>query len=151
MPRLSLGGVGMLTRLSDVAVVTGLYFALYNLGGALGNVISGSVWNQKMPQELMARLDNQTLAMEVYASPYAAIIPYPVGTPERADMTAAYSAVQKILAIIGICVCLPLIVFALCLRDTHLTNEQSRKDAEEDEEDVKDQPETLSFWQRLWR
>jgi SIT family siderophore-iron:H+ symporter-like MFS transporter len=83
--------------LIDVAVVTGLYFALYNLGGALGNVISGSIWNQRMPVELNSRLTNATLAAEVYASPYSAIIPFPAGTPEREGITEAYRAVQRIL------------------------------------------------------
>ena len=51
-----------------------------------------------MPVELMNRIANQTLAMEVYASPYTAVIGYPVGTPEREGMTEAYRAVQRILA-----------------------------------------------------
>ena len=50
-----------------------------------------------MPVELNARLTNATLAMEVYASPYTAIIPYPAGTPEREGITEAYRAVQRIL------------------------------------------------------
>jgi SIT family siderophore-iron:H+ symporter-like MFS transporter len=78
--------------------VTGLYLAIFNLGGALGNVISGSIWTQRMPVELMNRIANQTLAMEVYASPYSAVIGYPVGTVEREGMTEAYRAVQRILA-----------------------------------------------------
>ena len=50
-----------------------------------------------MPVELNARLTNITLAQEVYASPYTAIIPYPAGTPEREGITEAYRAVQRIL------------------------------------------------------
>jgi len=85
------------TKHVHVAVVTGLYFAIYNLGGAFGNVISGAVWTQRMPGELASRLTNQTLAAEVFASPYTAIIPYPYGTPERQAMVESYMAVQYIL------------------------------------------------------
>lgn len=138
------------TKHQNVAVVTGLYLALFNLGSAVGNVISGSIWNQRMPAELNARIANQTLAAEVYASPYTAIIGYPVGTPEREGMTEAYRAVQRILAITGICICLPLIAFALSLRDTRLTNEQSRSDAEDEEKD-RELMANSSFWQKLWR
>jgi SIT family siderophore-iron:H+ symporter-like MFS transporter len=50
-----------------------------------------------MPAELLARLDNSTLAAEVYASPFTAVVPYPAGTPEREGITEAYRAVQRIL------------------------------------------------------
>jgi hypothetical protein len=49
-----------------------------------------------MPAELLARLDNSTLAA-VYASPFTAVVPYPAGTPEREGITEAYRAVQRIL------------------------------------------------------
>lgn len=148
--------------------MTGLYFALFNLGGALGNVVSGSIWNQRMPVELSNRIANQTLAQETYLSPYTAVIGYPVGTPEREGMTEAYRAVQRILAsvltpsfhisrgtpltcvVTGICLCIPLIIFAVCLRDTRLTNEQSRADAEDEEKD-RELMQGATFWQRLWR
>ena len=78
--------------------MTGLYLAVFNVGGALGNVISGSIWTQRMPIELSNRIANQTLAQEVFASPYSAVIGYPVGTVEREGMTEAYRAVQRILA-----------------------------------------------------
>jgi SIT family siderophore-iron:H+ symporter-like MFS transporter len=50
-----------------------------------------------MPIELNNRLTNATLAAEVYASPYVAILPYPAGTPEREGITEAYRSVQRIL------------------------------------------------------
>lgn len=152
---------------ADVAVVTGLYLALFNLGSAVGNVISGSIWNQRMPVELNSRLTNQTLAAEVYASPYTAIIGYPVGSVERDGITEAYRSVQRILAsaspflrpsqseveadpaVTGICICLPLIAFALSLRDTRLTNEQSRSDAENEEKD-REIMANATLWQKLW-
>jgi SIT family siderophore-iron:H+ symporter-like MFS transporter len=50
-----------------------------------------------MPIELHARLENATLADEVYASPFVAVLPYPAGTPEREGITEAYRSVQRIL------------------------------------------------------
>lgn len=41
--------------------------------------------------------------------------------------------VQRILCIVGICICVPLIVFSVLLKNPRLTNEQSLKHAEEDE------------------
>jgi SIT family siderophore-iron:H+ symporter-like MFS transporter len=50
-----------------------------------------------MPGELTSQLGNSTLAALVYADPYTQAALYPVGTPERAGMIAAYAYVQKIL------------------------------------------------------
>jgi SIT family siderophore-iron:H+ symporter-like MFS transporter len=51
--------------------------------------------------------------------------------------------------VVGICICIPLIVFALLLRDTPLGREQSREDAE-DLDAEKERLQNASFWQRLW-
>jgi SIT family siderophore-iron:H+ symporter-like MFS transporter len=82
----------------DVAVVTGLYLACYNIGNALGNTISGAVWTNRMPIELNRALTNQTLAASVFANPYGILLTYPFGTPERTGMLSAYGNVQMILA-----------------------------------------------------
>lgn len=72
----------MLTT-TDLAVITGIYLATYNVGSALGNTISGAIWTQVLPGELENRLGNATLAAEVYANPFAFTQVNPVGTPDR--------------------------------------------------------------------
>lgn len=81
----------------DVAVVTGLYLATYNIGSALGSTISGAIWTQIMPTQLTKNLGNATLALEVYADPYTAAATYPVGTTVREGILASYTYVQNIL------------------------------------------------------
>lgn len=51
------------------------------------------------------------------------------------------------LSVIGICLCIPLIIFALLLRDTPLGDKQSNENAEEVEEDTHN----LTLWQKIWR
>lgn len=115
----------------------GLYLATYNIGSALGSCVSGAIWSQRLPKEIEKAIGgNATLANEIYGSPYTWIITNPVGTTDRDAVDHAYQRVQRILCIVGICLCVPLIVFSLLLKNPRLTNEQSLKTAEKDTDDT---------------
>ncbi|KAJ5502991.1 hypothetical protein N7463_005865 [Penicillium fimorum] len=118
-----------------LAVITGLYLAAYNIGSALGNTISGAIWNQVLPSELNYRLGNETLAAYVYAQPLAFADVNPVGTPDRDNVILAYQKTQRLLCITGICLTVPLIAFALVIRNPTLTKEQSLAKAEAESSD----------------
>lgn len=111
----------------NLAVMTGLYLAVYNIGSALGNTVSGALWTQLLPKTLENRLANinATLAIDAYGNPLGAIVPYPPGTPERDAIIDAYQHIQRLLTITGICICVPLIVFSLAIRNPRLTSEQT--------------------------
>jgi SIT family siderophore-iron:H+ symporter-like MFS transporter len=132
----SLASSGTFTKLTttDLAVITGIYLATYNVGSALGNTISGAIWTQVLPGELENRLGNATLAAEVYGNPFAFAIANPVGTPDRDAVVLAYKHAQRLLCITGICLTVPLIAFALCIRNPRLSKEQSLKEAEESDD-----------------
>ena len=121
------------TQHEHLAVITGLFLACYNVGSALGNSVSGAIWTQVLPSQLEKNLNsfgNNTLASATYASPFVVVASYPVGTDIRAGIVDAYQHTQRLLCITGICLCIPLIAFSLCLRDPRLPDEQSRPDAE---------------------
>lgn len=123
------------TRHEHVAVVTGLYLACYSIGSALGNSVSGAIWTQRLYGDLAQNLafqSNTTLAQAVYNSPFSVVPLYPIGTPERTAIVVSYQQVQKLLCTAGICLCVPLIVFALLLRNPRLSDEQSQPEAEKD-------------------
>ncbi|KAI9930239.1 Siderophore transporter [Aspergillus wentii] len=117
-----------------LAVVTGLYLAMYNVGSALGNTVSGGIWTQVLPKELEKRLGNADLATQAYGDPFTFVGAYPMGTPERDDVVDAYKYAQRLLCITGICLSVPLMVFSLCIRNPVLTKEQSLANAEESDD-----------------
>ncbi|KAJ9110593.1 ferrioxamine B transporter [Naganishia vaughanmartiniae] len=124
------------TRHEHLAVVTGLYLATYNIGSALGSCVSGAIWSQELPKQIEKAIGgNATLAAEIYGSPYTWIITNPVGTPDRDAVNHAYQHVQRILCIVGICLCVPLIAFSLLLKNPRLTGDQSLKTAEKEADD----------------
>ncbi|KAF1912070.1 siderochrome-iron transporter-like protein Sit1 [Ampelomyces quisqualis] len=119
------------TRHEHVAIVTGIYLATYNIGSALGNTVSGAMWQLIIPGELFRQTGNATLAAAVYADPFTFATKNPVGTPDRDAVIAAYRHVQRLLCIAGICLSVLLIAFALVIRNPELGKEQSLEHAEE--------------------
>lgn len=141
---------------SDVAVITSLYLASYSIGSALGNSISGAIWTNVLPKQLDNNLSNSTLVEYAFGNPFAFIFDYPIGTPERNAVVVSYRATQRILCITGICLCVPLIVFACFLRDPKLGDEQSLPTAEGqvvkgDDGELVDQKSSSRFFSRLFR
>jgi SIT family siderophore-iron:H+ symporter-like MFS transporter len=124
-------------RHENLATMTGLFLATYNVGSALGNAVSGAMWRQILPGKLDQGLGNinATLADAVFADPLTAAATYPMGTPERTAIIEAIQQVQRYLCITGISLCVPLIIFAICMRNPKLNNEQTlAKEIESDSE-----------------
>lgn len=125
------------TKHENLAVMTGIYLALYNIGSALGNAVSGAVWSQVGPPTLEKNLAgiNDTLAAITYGNPLSIVDLYPMGTPERDAIVKSYMHIQRLLCIVGICLTIPLIVFACLARNAKLNDEQTL--ASDDEAPVK--------------
>lgn len=115
-------------------MVTGLFLACYNVGSALGDAIAGAIWSQVLPGELNTRIGDATIAGKAYGDPYTFATAYTMDTPERQGAVEAYKYVQRLLCIAGICLTVPLIAFAICMRNPKLNKEQSFADAEEKKE-----------------
>ncbi|CAI1825505.1 hypothetical protein SEUBUCD646_0P04570 [Saccharomyces eubayanus] len=115
-----------------MAVITGIYFTLSRVGAAVGASISGAVWTQTMPGKLSGLLMNDTLAAVAYASPYTFIQEFSWDTVERYAVVEAYRSVQKIMMIVGLACTIPLVGFALFMRDPELIDKAVHEDFTED-------------------
>ncbi|KAM0262179.1 hypothetical protein ACHAQJ_001924 [Trichoderma viride] len=118
-----------------VAILTGLYLSFYNVGSALGTCVSGAIWTQTLYPTLEASLafqPNTTLARAIYENPFSIVSQYPVGTEIRSAIIDSYQSIQRLLCITGMCICLPMIGFALALRNPKLSDQQVQEDAEDE-------------------
>ncbi|KAK1254785.1 hypothetical protein MKX08_008780 [Trichoderma sp. CBMAI-0020] len=118
-----------------VAILTGLYLSFYNVGSALGTCISGAIWTQTLYPTLEASLafqPNATLARAIYENPFSIVSQYPVGTEIRSAIIHSYQSIQRLLCITAMCICLPMIGFALALRNPKLSDQQVQEDAEDE-------------------
>lgn len=112
-----------------MAVIVSIYLASYNIGSALGSSLSGAVWTnllyKRIRSEYLAEGLSEELAQLAYSSPFEFILEYPWGSPERVQLVKAYSHIQRILCIIGICLVVPMLTMTFFLRDHKLPDQQS--------------------------
>lgn len=124
-----------------MSVVLSLYLASYNIGSAFGTAVSGAVWTQLMPNEIVIQMSklgvDTSLAGTAYQAPFTFILTNPWGSPGRIAVALAYANIQRKLCIVGICLCVPLLVFAIFLRNHYLTDAQSLDEKHKNEGEVK--------------
>lgn len=111
-----------------MGTVTMLYSCSYYVGSAIGSSVSGAVWTQVLPNEINKRITNKTLAKVAYSSPLTFIVKNKWGSPARTGLVEAYRHVQKILIIISLCFCVPILGLAIFLSDPTLESVQSKND-----------------------
>jgi SIT family siderophore-iron:H+ symporter-like MFS transporter len=122
-----------------VAILTGLYLSFYNVGSAFGTCLAGAIWSQTLYPTLRDNLafqPNETLARDIYNAPFPIVAQYPVGTEIRSAIIDSYQSVQRLLCMAGLCLCIPMIAFALALRNPKLSEQQVQEQAEDANEDV---------------
>ena len=107
--------------------MTGIFLACYNVGSALGNTVSGALWTQLLPSSLNKELGsiNSTLAISAYKDPFTAVDEWPMGTPERDAIVRSYQYIQSLITVTGICLCVPVMLFAVLTRDPKLNDQQT--------------------------
>lgn len=133
----------------NLAVITSLYLATYNIGSAVGAAVSGAIWTNVLPREISKRLSDQTLALEAYSSPFTFIVTYTWNTVERQAVVIAYRYTQKILCIVGLCFCAPLLFAAFLLRDHRLGDVIALEDL--DEKNLAEDEASYKFWGKYFR
>ncbi|CCD22363.1 uncharacterized protein NDAI_0A02050 [Naumovozyma dairenensis CBS 421] len=106
----------------NLAIITSLFLALGSIGEGFGSSVAGAIWSNRMEVELSKYISNQTAVSLAYESPTKFIKSYKWESPERIGLVQAYSHVTNILYIVTICLCIPLYVFALLLRDRELAD-----------------------------
>uniref|UniRef100_A0A0L0NSE2 Major facilitator superfamily (MFS) profile domain-containing protein n=1 Tax=Candidozyma auris TaxID=498019 RepID=A0A0L0NSE2_CANAR len=115
-----------------MATVIAIFAACYHVGGSIGSSISGAIWTQLMFEIIrrkMAALNvDPTLAKSAYQQPYIFAKQHKWGTEPRRAVSLAYAEVQKNLCITGLCLCVPLLVLVLFLRDHKLSEAQNLDD-----------------------
>lgn len=117
-----------------LAVVTGLGYALYRIGGAVGSSVGGAIWSQLLYKELLKRLGDSTEAALCFNDPFTYILDQPWGTAVRNEIVMAYRHVQRILILVGLVFCAPLILLAILTKDRKLSKEISLEHEHGEEE-----------------
>ncbi|KAJ5249269.1 siderophore transporter [Penicillium chermesinum] len=130
-PYASLASMQSSLKHENLGVMTGLFLACHSMGNAFGASVAGAMWSQLLPSRLATNLGDVALAAQVYGNPFAVVAQFPVGTDVRTAIIDSYRYVQRYLCITGLCLSLPMIGFAFCLRNPILSRDQSLAEKKE--------------------
>lgn len=115
-----------------MAMVLALFASFYQVGAAMSSAIFGAIWTQTMYKAIYNQMEklgmDTSLATIAYQSPYGFIKIHTWETDPRRAVSLAYAEVQRNLAIIGLCLCVPMLVWVLLLRDHRLLDAQNLDD-----------------------
>lgn len=105
----------------DVAAATAIFLTIVEIGGAVGQAVSGAVWEANIPKKLALYLppDAQADAAKIFGSLVVAK-GYALGSPERVAINRSYQETMNILLIIAVCLAVPLLPLSLLMRNYRL-------------------------------
>lgn len=105
----------------DYAAMLALLSLFGNIGGAVGNSISGAIWTNTLPQKLQELLPAESLAdwRDIYES-LDVQLSYPVGSATRDAIIAAYAVAQRNMLIAGTAIMALSIGWALLMKNLKL-------------------------------
>ena len=120
-------GVQAAVSHSDVAGATAIFLTVLELGGAVGNAISGAVWTANVPVKLAKYLPPgaQSDATLIFGNLTIAKS-YVAGSPERLAIDRSYQETMDILLIIAACLAAPLILLSLLMKNYKLDSIDQR-------------------------
>ncbi|KAF1999662.1 MFS general substrate transporter [Amniculicola lignicola CBS 123094] len=119
----TLASIQAVTDPKDVAVVTGLFLAMYRIGATIGTCIAGALWHNVMRYEIEKYMDppDPLLMHLVFTQPFESFDSFAhIGSDTRIVVDRAYRHAQRYIVIVGAALCLPLIAFAFVLRNPKL-------------------------------
>lgn len=121
------------TNHEHMATVSALFSSLYSIGSACAKCISGAIWAQRMYPTILKHMNelgvDSLLAKDAFTGPYKFITTAPWRSPARKAVVLAYAEIQSALCIVSLCLLVPLLALALCLRDHKLNDHRSLENA----------------------
>ncbi|EEQ27731.1 siderophore iron transporter [Microsporum canis CBS 113480] len=108
---------------SEVAIVLALLGLFSNIGGAIGQTVTGAIWSHTIPEQLAILLPDS--AKDQAAAIYASLttqLGHPVGTPIRNAIIAAYGEGQRWMLVTGVGVLSLALASVIMWRNIELKN-----------------------------
>ncbi|GKT89517.1 siderophore iron transporter mirB [Colletotrichum tofieldiae] len=99
----------------QIAIALALHGLFGSIGAAIGLAIAGGIWNNVLKKAIYQQLpaDSKDLTASIFAS-ITTQLSYPMGSPIRTAIIAAYADVQRKMVIAG-CAFIPLILLSLLI------------------------------------
>ncbi|OTA55134.1 putative MFS siderophore transporter [Hypoxylon sp. EC38] len=113
---------------NDVAAVLALLSLFGNVGGAVGNSISGAIWTNTLPDSLQRLLPDSAKAdwEDIYDS-LDVQLSYPIGSDVRSAIIEAYAQTQTYMIIAGTVIMALSLVWVMLIKNIRLNEIQQTK------------------------
>lgn len=110
----------------NYAAMLALLSLFGNIGGAVGNSISGAIWTNTLPAKLREYLPSETADLweDIY-NDLEVQLSYEVGSPTRKAINAAYAMAQRNMLIAGTAIMAIAIGWVLMMKNIKLTKENN--------------------------
>jgi hypothetical protein len=110
----------------DYAAMLALLSTFGNIGGAVGNSVSGAIWTNILPRRLQEHLPSETkeLWSEIYES-LDVQLSYPMGSATRIAIQDAYASTQRIMLIAATGIMGLSIAWVLMMRNIKLSDNKN--------------------------
>lgn len=107
----------------EVAAVTAIFLTLLELGGAIGNAISGAIWSNNIPVKLREYLppETQHQADDIFSDVDLAAHGWAMGNPTRTAINRAYQETMTKLLTVALVVSIPVLVLSFFMEDYDLS------------------------------
>ncbi|KAI6381594.1 hypothetical protein MCOR25_001070 [Pyricularia grisea] len=114
-------GVQATSKHQNVAIATAVWLTVLELGGAIGSAISGAIWTKVVPATLTELLPeaSRANATAIFNNINTALA-LEWGSPERVAINSAYQAGMRQMLIVAVCMCVPIVLLSLLMRDMKL-------------------------------
>ena len=110
----------------DYAAMLALLSTFGNLGGAVGNSVSGAIWTNILPRKLREYLPSET--KELWSDIYQSLdsqLSYPIGSPTRIAIQNAYAFTQRIMLITGTGIMCLSIAWVLMMKNIKISDNKN--------------------------
>jgi MFS family permease len=97
----------------QIAAVLAIWGMFGSVGSSIGFAISGGIWNNVLPGQLLERLPEESKhrAAEIFGS-ILVQMSFPDGTPERDAVVGAYAHTQRLMVITGVAL-MPIVLLSV--------------------------------------
>lgn len=106
----------------EVASATAVFLTILEIGGAVGNAISGAIWTNSVPKKLALYLpaDTKDQAGAIYGNVTLAATGWPMGSPTRVAINQAYQETMTKILTVALCVAAPCIILSFFMKNYKL-------------------------------
>jgi hypothetical protein len=115
-------GVQAAASHQSVASATAIFLTVLEIGGAVGNAISGAIWSRSIPEKLALYLppESQDQAAAIFGNVTLAAKGWPMGSPTRDAINLAYQETMTQILTVAVCVAVPCVLLSFFMKNYKL-------------------------------